>query len=439
MTFKKILAAAALSLLAVGCSKDHEEENTMLVIELMTDRAANEISWELYDGDAKLIRQGSGYDNETYYEIPVALQPQSYRFVLKDIGKDGICCTSGAGSVTLKLDGEVIAHVSDVVHVIDEDNQAGYDNQRFIDEYIKRFDVAGYSGHLAKDLRPEYENAEGLRGYELKTALHQIVKKSHQSQPADNINGFIAQNDLDFYYGDKDGKYLVDIFSKNPKGVDSYNYEPDISQCSNISHDTELLEEGICYAYSQMFRPEMIKSRYRKDMENDIHHIFGTDQYINSLHNTDNNNAKPFGWVDPYAVIEKGLNGTQIGYGHPEFGKRNFFVFEPINEFKGDIARAMLYFAVRYEDVVVSWMEDLSNNHNSAGRILDGSDDQFFQTWQLRTLMRWHEGDPVSQKERDRNDAAEKYQGNRNPFIDHPELVDLIWRVEGNKPWIDNE
>ena len=42
-------------------------------------------------------------------------------------------------------------------------------------------------------------------------------------------------------------------------------------------------------------------------------------------------------------------------------------------------------------------------------------------------LLEWHANDPVSQREIDRNNAAYTYQGNRNPFIDHPEWVECIW------------
>ena len=59
--------------------------------------------------------------------------------------------------------------------------------------------------------------------------------------------------------------------------------------------------------------------------------------------------------------------------------------------------------------------------------ILDGSNDKVFEQWYLDLLYSWHIADPVSQKEVDRNDAVYAVQGNRNPFIDHPEYVYQIW------------
>ena len=93
-------------------------------------------------------------------------------------------------------------------------------------------------------------------------------------------------------------------------------------------------------------------------------------------------------------------------------------VFEPIDEFKGDIARALLYFAVRYQNNVDTYSWDMFN----------GTEDQVFETWALDMLLDWHYNvDPVDQRERDRNNAAYTFQNNANPFVDHPEYVNSIW------------
>ncbi|MDE6450273.1 MAG: endonuclease, partial [Muribaculaceae bacterium] len=53
-----------------------------------------------------------------------------------------------------------------------------------------------------------------------------------------------------------------------------------------------------------------------------------------------------------------------------------------------------------------------------------------FTNWAINLLLKWHRQDPVSEKETKRNDVVYGRQKNRNPFIDHPELVEHIW---GNK------
>jgi endonuclease I len=94
--------------------------------------------------------------------------------------------------------------------------------------------------------------------------------------------------------------------------------------------------------------------------------------------------------------------------------------FEPRDEVKGDVARMMFYMVVRYE-----------GNDGAAGSdlelVLGGTSSTSGLLGDLEVLLQWHLDDPVDDFERDRNDVIYGYQHNRNPFIDHPELVDLIW------------
>ena len=69
------------------------------------------------------------------------------------------------------------------------------------------------------------------------------------------------------------------------------------------------------------------------------------------------------------------------------------------------MARAIFYFYAMYEKRARP-MSDLAN---------------------VETLLKWHTMDPVDRSERRRNDLIEEYQGNRNPFVDNPELAEAIW------------
>lgn len=91
--------------------------------------------------------------------------------------------------------------------------------------------------------------------------------------------------------------------------------------------------------------------------------------------------------------------------------------WEPRDEVKGDIARMMFYMAVRYESDDMVDLE-INNSVNNSGSPFIGK---------LSILLQWHLEDPVDDFERNRNDVIFSYQGNRNPFIDHPEFVELIW------------
>ena len=95
-------------------------------------------------------------------------------------------------------------------------------------------------------------------------------------------------------------------------------------------------------------------------------------------------------------------------------------VFEPRDEDKGDVARIIFYMDVRYEGD--SGEEDLEMTES----ILSTSSKLPLHGVRT-TLLEWHELDPVDDFERNRNNVIYSFQGNRNPFIDHPELVDFLW------------
>jgi hypothetical protein len=90
-------------------------------------------------------------------------------------------------------------------------------------------------------------------------------------------------------------------------------------------------------------------------------------------------------------------------------------VFEPIDEYKGDFARTYFYMSTRY------YTEDSGWENNG---MVNGAD---LKDWAVTLLINWHNEDPVSEKETDRNNAVYIIQQNRNPFIDHPEWADCIW------------
>ena len=124
--------------------------------------------------------------------------------------------------------------------------------------------------------------------------------------------------------------------------------------------------------------------------------------------------------VAPLVPIEpEGIYVVDRGYGNYTC---NDWEFEPRDDVKGDVARMIFYMAVRYEgegdDMVdLEIVDDPDSTKSSKLPIYGDIDD----------LLRWHEEDPVSQWEIERNETIYQYQGNRNPFIDLPELVELIW------------
>ncbi|MHA7628755.1 endonuclease I family protein [Corallococcus sp. M7] len=119
----------------------------------------------------------------------------------------------------------------------------------------------------------------------------------------------------------------------------------------------------------------------------DLHHLFPTDSKANSIRGN-----WPFGTVKNVKWEE---NGSK--FGTDEKGRT---VFEPPDEHKGNVARALFYFSTVY------------NKHIPA-------DDE-------SVLKQWNQLDKVDAAEVARNDAIETYQQNRNPFVDDASLADRI-------------
>lgn len=98
-------------------------------------------------------------------------------------------------------------------------------------------------------------------------------------------------------------------------------------------------------------------------------------------------------------------------------------VFCPADEYKGDFARAYFYIACAYGDSL-TWVQTAGSDPAAA---MTNDSWQEFRPWLRDLLLQWHRMDPVGDKEKARAIEVNRIQGNRNPFIDYPELVEYIW------------
>ena len=94
---------------------------------------------------------------------------------------------------------------------------------------------------------------------------------------------------------------------------------------------------------------------------------------------------------------------------------------------RGDVARAQFYLDVRYEGDTGEPDLILTDDVNLIIASQTGNNEAIAYMGLLQTLLQWHEDDPVDEKEMARNDVVYTYQGNRNPFVDHPEWVGAIF------------
>lgn len=117
------------------------------------------------------------------------------------------------------------------------------------------------------------------------------------------------------------------------------------------------------------------------------------------------------------------VGGAQTGYGG---GSR--YVFEPADEYKGDFARAYMYVATVYDDI--NWVVNYMYQKEAYPTLIP---------WAREMLLQWCRQDPVDQKEIDRNNVVEQYQGNRNPFVDFPELAEYVWGTRTTEVFYVNQ
>ncbi len=245
-----------------------------------------------------------------------------------------------------------------------------------------------------------YNAAAGLTGAPLKSALKTIITNGHSDQGYGGLWTAYGTTDRDYFY-DNDGK-ILDIYSENPTGPDPYNFNYGTNdQCGNYSN------EGDCYNREHIVPQSLFNEA--SPMKNDVHHVRATDGKVNGMRGN-----FPFGMVGSASYTS--ANGSKVG--SSVSAGYSGTVFEPIDEFKGDVARMIFYFVTRYETQLSGF---------SSGNMLGNTAYPGLQPWMLQQLLLWHAQDPVSTAELARNQASYAFQGNRNPFIDNPSYVNSIW------------
>lgn len=139
----------------------------------------------------------------------------------------------------------------------------------------------------------------------------------------------------------------------------------------------------------------------------DLHHLNPSDQNANSRKSN-----YPLGELTSVSW-DNGV--TFVGKANIDGSSQN--AYEPCDEYKGDFARTFMYMFTCYQDL--TWEYTWMNYEKSTYPTL--------KPWAVELLLKWHKQDPVSEKEVNRNNAVHAVQGNRNPYIDYPQLADYVW------------
>lgn len=224
-------------------------------------------------------------------------------------------------------------------------------------------------------------------------ALYNQIK-DHTSLNYNSLESYYSKTDL---YDDT----IWDIYSTCKFDIDKANCSQDeVCDCWNKEHSIpqSWFHEG-------------------SPMKSDLFHVYPTDARVNGFRSN-----------LPYGEVEGG-NGTGFkdnkdGRGLGKKGSNTFpgysgTVFEPADEFKGDLARTYFYMVARYRTTKFTQAEE--------GRVVFTDSKTNLTEFAKNLFLKWHRQDPVSEKEIDRNQAVYELQNNRNPFIDYPDLAEFIW------------
>ncbi len=230
-----------------------------------------------------------------------------------------------------------------------------------------------------------YQGTEGLNGNELKSRLHMIIRDAMRLNYNQTINElqFTDQDDLhpDRVIMIYSGKSLA---AAGDGTASDWNREHIWAKVRGFPH-----ADMIPYT--------------------DLHHLRACEVTVNSTRS-----SMDFGEV---AAGREVTDAPGVRY------DSDLGIFEPRDEVKGDIARVMFYMDVRYQGDRAK-EPDLRLVEHLPAHIRNGVDaDGHGYFANLSTLIRWHEQDPVDDRERRRNERVWQVQGNRNPFVDHPEFV----------------
>jgi len=251
-----------------------------------------------------------------------------------------------------------------------------------------------------------YAATNGKGCADLKTTLKAIITTGHNAQSYGDLYNQYALTDIKpREVGTGSANVIWDIYSDRPTATDPYNYDPFTQRCGNYAVEGDCFnrEHSVPQSWFNQAAPAV----------SDYHHIFPTDGKVNGIRSN-----YVFGNVA--SATTTSLNGSKLGTSAD--AGINTTVFEPINAYKGDVARAFLYFVTRYENNIASW----SSNGNAAFAF-DNNTFPGVKLSYLRLMIEWNNQDPVSQKEIDRNNGGYIFQGNRNPYVDRPEFVSQVW------------
>lgn len=254
-------------------------------------------------------------------------------------------------------------------------------------------EVQAAVGNYTTNPATYYNSVSGLSGNPLLFGLHDLMISTHSTYPSYDDSGSRGHQ----AYTDKDPNTPGNIITFYAHASISSNWSLGVYDREHVWPQS--LSNGL-YGTSNAGA--------------DMHHIRPTIKAINNARSN-----KEFGYV--------GTTYSTISYGSGNLvSKHTSDIFEPHDEVKGDAARIIMYMYVHYNSSQALGNGSLVEPKTTTlpiTNVVDGANSQ--EAFNL--LLEWNSLDPVDILETNRNNQVATYQGNRNPFIDHPEYADLIW------------
>ena len=246
-----------------------------------------------------------------------------------------------------------------------------------------------------------YDSLEGLSGVALKKAVKEVARKHYNR----------------ISYGTSTWKVFVD---SDVRTIDGVRYWWDMYSNVKVEAEDYSTHKGMNIEHSVAKSWWGSSNADQYDSYYDVMHLNPSNETANQQKsNYPLGKVKLIRWTDDDRI-------TMVGTPESGYGGGSTYVYEPCDEYKGDFARTFFYIFTAYDDN--PWQ-------SNTNWMYDTSSDLTLKPWAYNMLLEWAANDPVSQKEIDRNEAVKRHQGNRNPFIDCPDLPEYIWGSLKNQPY----
>ena len=232
-----------------------------------------------------------------------------------------------------------------------------------------------------------YSSLKGKKGAELKTAIWKIIKNAKV---------------LEYGSGDQStwwGFYVTDV---TDDGYCIDRYSPRNSWQKYGRRGSSISGMNIEHSFAQSWW-----GKTNCNLKKDLFNIMPCESKINS--------SKGNRGMGIVTKVTNTNGATKVGS-----GANGLSLWEPADEWKGDFARGYMYIVTAYEDYANKWQSEGSNSlYNNTYPTL--------KEWAYKLYIQWAKADKPNALEIKRNNDVAKIQGNRNPYVDFPNLMEYVW------------